>query len=80
MRALWIAALYIAIQLIESYVITPRVQERTVSLPPAFTISMQLLFVVLFGTLGLALATPVAAVLLALGKRFYVAEFLAREP
>ncbi|WP_315751248.1 hypothetical protein [Bradyrhizobium sp. SZCCHNS3055] len=41
---------------------------------------MQLLFVVLFGTLGLALATPVAAVLLALGKRFYVAEFLAREP
>ncbi|MGJ5011730.1 AI-2E family transporter [Bradyrhizobium oligotrophicum] len=80
MRALWIAALYVAIQFIESYVITPRVQERTVALPPAFTISMQLLFGVMFGTLGLALATPVAAVLLALGKRFYVADFLDREP
>jgi predicted PurR-regulated permease PerM len=79
-RALWIAALYVAIQIVESYVVTPRIQERTVSLPPAFTISMQLLFGVLFGTLGLALATPVAAVLLSLGRRFYVSDFLDREP
>jgi len=77
--ALWIALLYIAIQTIESYVITPRVQEESVSLPPALTISAQLLFGFLFGILGLALATPLAAVALRLGDRFYVREYLDRE-
>ncbi|WP_244423121.1 AI-2E family transporter [Bradyrhizobium sp. ORS 375] len=80
--ALWIAGLYTMVQMIESYVVTPRVQEETVSLPPAFTISMQLLFGVLFGTLGLALATPLGAVLLRVLSRFFVSGYLdnAHEP
>jgi len=75
-NALWIAGLYLAVQVVESYVVTPRIQEETVSLPPALTISMQLLFGVLFGTLGLALATPLAAVLLRVSSRFYVSGYL----
>ncbi|MCB8836804.1 AI-2E family transporter [Aurantimonas sp. VKM B-3413] len=77
--ALWIVALYVAIQTVESYVITPRVQEEAVSLPPALTISVQLLFGVLFGVLGLALATPIAAVLLRVGEKFYVRSYLDQE-
>ncbi|MDY8110129.1 AI-2E family transporter [Fulvimarina sp. 2208YS6-2-32] len=76
---LWVAGLYVAVQTVESYLITPRIQEESVSLPPALTISAQLLFGVLFGLLGLALATPLAAVALRLGKIFYVEDYLDAE-
>lgn len=78
--ALWIVGLYVVVQTIESYLVTPRVQESAVSLPPALTISVQLLFGTLFGILGLALATPLAAVALRLGQTFYVKDYLDREP
>lgn len=77
--ALWVIGLYIAVQTVESYLITPQVQQESVSLPPALTISAQLLFGVLFGILGLALATPLAAVALRLGKMFYVEGYLDGE-
>jgi predicted PurR-regulated permease PerM len=77
--ALWITGLYVVVQMIESYLVTPRIQEESVSLPPALTIAAQLLFGVLFGILGLALATPIAAVALRLTRRFYVAEYLEGE-
>lgn len=77
--ALWVIGLYVAVQTVESYLITPQVQQESVSLPPALTISAQLLFGVLFGILGLALATPLAAVALRLGKIFYVEAYLDGE-
>ncbi|WP_294641758.1 AI-2E family transporter [uncultured Aureimonas sp.] len=77
--ALWVIGLYVAVQTIESYLITPQVQQESVSLPPALTISVQLLFGVLFGILGLGLATPLAAVALRLGRMFYVKEYLDGE-
>lgn len=77
--ALWVIGLYIAVQTVESYLITPQVQQESVSLPPALTIAVQLLFGVLFGILGLALATPLAAVGLRLGKMFYVKGYLDKE-
>jgi predicted PurR-regulated permease PerM len=45
----------------EGYLITPLVQSRAVALPPAAVITSQLVFGALFGVLGLALATPLAA-------------------
>lgn len=77
---LWVAAVYIGVQTVESYLITPRLQEEAVSLPPALTIAVQLLLGLLFGVMGLALATPIAAVALRLLRRFYVREYLDQEP
>ena len=77
--AMWIAGLYVVVQTVESYFITPRVQEEVVSLPPALTISAQLLFGLLFGIMGLALATPLAAVVLRVGDKFYVDDYLEEE-
>lgn len=76
MQALWVALLYIGVQTVESYLVTPLIQQRTVSLPPALTLAVQLLLGVLFGLLGLALATPLAAAGLALTRRFYVGDYL----
>lgn len=38
MAVLWVAGLYLVVQHIESYVVTPVVQERAVELPPILTL------------------------------------------
>lgn len=76
---LLVIGVYLAVQTIESYVITPLIQQEKVSLPPALIISAQLLLGVLFGLLGLALATPIAAVLMTLTREVYVKDYLERE-
>jgi predicted PurR-regulated permease PerM len=58
---LYVLLLYTAVQLVETYLITPKVQQDMVSLPPAVTLVAQLLAGVLAGGLGLVLAAPLAA-------------------
>lgn len=77
---LWVAALYLVVQAIESWGLTPWLQKRIVSVPPAITIGMQLLFGLLAGTLGLLLATPLAAVGMVMIQRFYVEDLLGDQP
>jgi predicted PurR-regulated permease PerM len=61
--ALWVVGLYAVIQFLESYLLTPLIQARAVSMPPAVVILCQLVLGAVFGLLGLALATPLAAAL-----------------
>jgi predicted PurR-regulated permease PerM len=75
-QALYIGLLYIGIQTIESYVITPLIQRKTISLPPGLTLATQVLMGVLFGAMGVALATPLTAVALVATKRLYVEDTL----
>lgn len=74
--ALWVILLYAGIQTAESYLITPMVQRQLASLPPVLVIAAQILGGILFGFLGLALATPLLAVVLVLVKRLYVEDRL----
>src|SRR5690606_24135049 len=60
MLALYAMLFYVALQLAESYVLTPFVDRRTVSLPPALTITTQVIMGIFFGVLGVMLATPLA--------------------
>jgi predicted PurR-regulated permease PerM len=78
--ALLVVGVYVAVQALESYAITPLIQQERVSLPPALIISMQLLMGVLFGILGLALVTPMAALGLTLVREVYVQRYLGVEP
>ena len=59
-KALAVLALYVAVQNLESYVITPSVMHQQLKLLPGLTLAAQLLFTVLFGPLGLLLALPLA--------------------
>ncbi len=77
--ALLVVAVYTGVQALESYAITPLIQQERVSLPPALIISMQLLLGVLFGLIGLALATPLAALGLTLVRETYVRRYLDEE-
>jgi predicted PurR-regulated permease PerM len=66
---------YMAVQTVEGYGLTPLIQQRTVYLPPAFTVFSQILLGMSLGALGFILATPLAAVALVL-TRFYRREIL----
>ncbi len=75
-QALYVLLLYLVLQNLDGYVLTPLVQQRTVALPPALTILAQLLLGILAGTLGLLLATPIAAAALVFVKRLYLEDVL----
>jgi predicted PurR-regulated permease PerM len=75
---LYVLLAYTGVQLVEGYVITPLIHERTVYLPPAFTVFFQILLGMVLGIKGIILATPLAAVLLVL-SRFYRRDFLGDE-
>ena len=55
--------IYVFIQTLDGYVVIPMVARRTVDLPPALTLSMQILAGTLFGVLGLTLADPLTAMI-----------------
>ena len=74
-----VLAIYIGVQTLESYLVTPLIQQEKVSLPPALVITVQLLFGVLFGILGLALATPITAALMTIISLVYVEDYLEHE-
>lgn len=74
-----VLAVYLGVQALESYIVTPLLQQESVSLPPAFIIAFQLLLGFAFGLLGLALATPIAALGLTLVSMLYVRDYLEDE-
>lgn len=76
MLGLYVALLYIAIQMLEGYVITPLIQQRAIHMPPALLIAAIVAGGLLFGFLGLLLAAPVTAVLLVFVQRFYFEDVL----
>lgn len=74
--ALYVILLFIALQAAEGYLLLPLIERRSVSLPPALTIIMQTLLGTFFGLAGVALATPLTAVLTVLIAALYVQDAL----
>ncbi len=70
--ALYVIGLYVVIQFLESNFITPLVQQKMISLPPAMILTVQLLMGTLAGGWGLVLATPLAVVVMVLVKKIYL--------
>lgn len=75
-KALYVTLLYIGVQLVESNLVTPLIERKTVELPPALTILAQLALGVLIGGLGLVLATPLLAVVMVLVQMIYIEDIL----
>jgi predicted PurR-regulated permease PerM len=74
--ALYVAILYVVVQLVESNVVTPLIERETVELPPGLTIIFQLALAVLVGGLGLVLATPLLAVIMVMVQMIYIQDIL----
>ena len=76
--ALWVALLFICVQMLEGNVIAPLIQRRTISLLPALTILSQTILGTLFGVLGLVVATPLVAALMTAVRMVYIEDLLER--
>jgi predicted PurR-regulated permease PerM len=73
---LYVVLLFLGVQIAEGYLLLPLIEQKTVSLPPALLIVAQVLMGALFGLAGVALATPLAAVILVLVSMLYVHDVL----
>lgn len=76
--ALYVILLFVGIQTAEGYLLTPLVERKTVSLPPALTITTQVMLAIPFGLAGVALASPLAAALYVLIAMLYVQDALGK--
>jgi predicted PurR-regulated permease PerM len=75
-KGLYVLLVYTAIQQLEGNIFDPLILQRVIHLPPAITLVAQILGAVLLGALGIALATPFAAVCLVLVRRVYREDIL----
>ena len=75
-KALYVLILFIIVQIIESNLVTPMIERQTVDLPPVLTIISQLALAILFGAVGLVLATPILAVVMVLVQALYIEDVL----
>jgi predicted PurR-regulated permease PerM len=71
-KVLYVILLYVGVQAVETNLITPMVQLRAVSLPPALTIAAQLLLGSLAGIVGLLVAAPLCATALVVVQVLWV--------
>ena len=76
--ALWVALLYAGVQMVESFVLDPIIDRKTIYLPPALTVIAQLVLAVFSGMIGVALATPLTAAAVVLVTMLYVQGVLGR--
>ncbi|MBK8304600.1 MAG: AI-2E family transporter [Chloracidobacterium sp.] len=74
--ALYVLGLYAGVQVIESNVVTPIIERKTVELAPALTIIFQLALGAMIGGLGLVLATPLLAMVVVIVKMVYFEDVL----
>ena len=75
-KALAVLGMYILIQNLESYLITPSVMHHQVKLLPGLTLTAQFIFTVMFGPIGLILALPLAVILQVLIREIVVHDLL----
>ncbi len=62
-KAVAVIGMYVVIQNLESYLITPSVMHHQVKLLPGLTLTAQFVFTIIFGPTGLLLALPLAVIL-----------------
>lgn len=74
--ALYAALVYLVVQQLEGNVLTPLMQKWAVQLPPVVAVLSIVACGLLFGLMGVLLATPLAVVVMALVRHLYVEDTL----
>jgi predicted PurR-regulated permease PerM len=74
--ALYTLAFFVFLQSLEGYVLTPMLQRRAVSIPPALGILAIVGLGSLFGAYGVLFATPLLLVVMVLVRMLYVEDVL----
>ncbi|GAB3550042.1 AI-2E family transporter [Spirosoma fluminis] len=77
---IYVFALYMGVQSLEGYILTPLLDKRFVSVPPALLLFGQVLLGILVGLIGVLFASPLIAVLLVVVEELYVKDRLEQKP
>lgn len=75
-KALSVALAYLVIQQLEGHLLIPMLMKEGMDLPPALTIITQGIMALLFGFLGLLVAVPLLAAVIAIVKLLYVEDVI----
>ncbi|QJW91530.1 AI-2E family transporter [Spirosoma taeanense] len=78
-QVLYVFILYMGVQSLEGYVLTPLLDKRFVSMPPALLLFGQVLLGILVGLVGVLFASPLIAVLLVIVDELYVKDRLEKQ-
>jgi predicted PurR-regulated permease PerM len=78
-EVLYVLFVYGTIQLLESYLMAPLVQQQAVHIPPATVITAQFIGGIGAGAVGVLLATPLTIVVIVLVQTLYVEDVLGDE-
>lgn len=76
LQVVYVVLVYSAVQFLEGNLVTPLIQERTVSLLPAVLLTVQIGLGVMFGIMGVLLAAPLAVVAITAMQILYVRDTL----
>jgi predicted PurR-regulated permease PerM len=79
-KGLLTVLLFILVHFLEGNIITPLLQRKIVRLPPALTLTAQLLLAVVAGPLGVALAAPLTAATLGIFQVLLPADNISSSP
>ena len=75
----WAAAVYVGVQQIEGNLVTPWVQKHIAGIPMALSLFAIVAFGILFGPLGIILATPLTMIVLVMVRSLYIRDLLGEE-
>lgn len=79
LTAVYVAGLFLAAHILEGYILIPWIQERQVSMAPAYLILAQLLGGLIAGALGVLLATPMAVSITIAIQMLYLQDVLGEQ-
>lgn len=80
MHVVYVGALYIAIHLVDGYVLDPLLQRRAISIPPLLLLGAALVAGELWGIVGVMIATPLVAATRVAIEMLYVEDTLHSSP
>jgi len=75
-QAVYVALMYFVVQQFDAFILSPISYQWSVYLPPVVTLLSEVLLFAMVGAVGIALATPLVAVVLVWVKMLYVEEVL----
>ncbi|HLT36148.1 MAG TPA: AI-2E family transporter [Enhygromyxa sp.] len=74
--ALWALLVYVGVQMLESYLINPFIEQRVVSLPPVLLLAFEMLMGLSAGVIGLFMATPLLVTIVVIVQSLYLRDML----
>lgn len=71
-----VGIIFVVVHLVEGYIVTPLIQQRTVDLPPVVLIMAQILVGLFLGISGVIIATPLTITVIVIIQKVYIEGFL----